>query len=83
MLQDLPRQRLRLTAGGVGAGGAFPSFDDAQNDRVVCDAEACHRGMFYGNVPTWDLWDTPTMQTLQALLDFFGGGASSGAKAVV
>ena len=87
VLQDLLRQRLRLTAGGDGAGSgagtgapeAFPFFDAAQNARVVRDAEAYYRGMFYGNVSTWNLRDTHMMGTLRGLLGFFGEGA----KAVV
>lgn len=85
MLQDLLRQRLRLTAGrsggGVGGGAdeAFPFFDAAQNARVVRDAEAYYREMFYGNVSTWNLRDTHMMETLKGLLAFFGDDS----KAVV
>ena len=85
MLQDLLRQRLRLTAGGDGAstangaGEAFPFFDAAQNARVVRNAEEYYREMFYGNVSTWNLRDTHMMGTLKSLLRFFGDDA----KAVV
>ena len=81
MLRDLLRQRLRLTAGGEGdSEGAFPFFDAAQNARVVRDAEAYYRQMFYGAVSTWNLRDTHMMTTLQALLAHVGDGE---AKAVV
>jgi putative phosphoribosyl transferase len=80
MLQDLLRQRLRLTAGGDGARGeAFPFFDAAQNARVVRNAEEYYREMFYGNVSTWNLRDTHMMGTLKSLLRFFGDDS----KAVV
>ena len=86
VLQDLLRQRLRLTAhaeGGAGVGDgaseAFPFFSAAQNARVVRDAEAYYREMFYGRVSTWNLRDTHMMGTLVGLLDFFGDDA----KAVV
>lgn len=79
MLQDLLRQRLRLTEGPGAPEAAFPFFDAAQNARVVRDAEAYYRQMFYGTVSTWNLRDTHMMGTLQALLTFFGPDA----KAVV
>ncbi len=85
MLRDLLRQRLRLTAGdeaGAAADGAFPFFDAAQNARVVRDAEAYYREMFYGNVSTWNLRDTHMMGTLVGLLDFFSTDGRE-AKAVV
>ena len=86
MLQDLLRQRLRLTAGEADGGEthkAFPFFDAAQNASVVRDAERYYREMFYGNVSTWNLRDTHMMRTLQALLRFFGGDTGNDAKAVV
>ena len=76
VLQDLLRQRLRLTAHGEGgAAEAFPFFSAAQNARVVRDAEAYYREMFYGRVSTWNLRDTHMMGTLVGLLDFFGDDA--------
>ena len=89
MLQDLLRQRLRLTVGGASDGGearsgeAFPFFDAAQNARVVRDAEAYYREAFYGNVSTWNLRDTHMMGTLTGLLDFFSTAGGAEAKAVV
>ena len=95
MLQDLLRQRLRLRRRGDGAlgaealgaaaggGDAFSFFDAAQNARVVRDAEAYYREMFYGTVSTWNLRDTHMMGTLVGLLDFFGRAGAGDAKAVV
>ena len=89
MLQDLLRQRLQLASGGTSSAGeegveseAFSFFDAAQNARVVRDAEAYYREMFYGNVSTWNLRDTHMMGTLNSLLAFFGARGSE-AKAVV
>ena len=87
MLQDLLRQRLRLTAGDDGRqpDEAFSFFDAAQNARVVRSAEAYYREMFYGTVSTWNLRDTHMMGTLVGLLDFFGRTREDrdGVKAVV
>ncbi len=81
MLQVLLKQRLRLTTGdGPEAHHeAFPYFDATQNARVVQNAEAYYREMFYGNVSTWNLRDTHMMETLENLLAFWGDDA----KAVV
>ena len=87
MLRDLLGQRLRLTGGDGASGGdgPFAFFDATQNARVVRNAEAYYREMFYGTVSTWNLRDAHMMGTLVSLLDFFGraGGDRDGAKAVV
>ena len=85
MLQDLLRQRLRLTDGDGDRqpDQAFSFFDAAQNARVVRGAEAYYREMFYGNVSTWNLRDIHMMGTLAGLLDFFGRDQDGDARAVV
>ncbi len=83
VLQDLLASRLRLTARGDGRAQAFPFFDAAQNARLVRDAEAYYRAMYYGSVATWNLRDAHMTWTLRHLLDFFGERAGAEAKAVV
>ncbi|MGZ3273286.1 MAG: protein-L-isoaspartate(D-aspartate) O-methyltransferase [Caulobacteraceae bacterium] len=53
-------------------------LDAAQNARLVKDAEAYYRAMYYGAGESWNLRDTHMFETLCALLD-----AKPGAKAVV
>jgi protein-L-isoaspartate(D-aspartate) O-methyltransferase len=47
-------------------------FDAAQNARVVANAEAYYRSMYYASATSWNLRDTHMFDTLQALLDFHG-----------
>jgi erythromycin esterase-like protein len=54
-------------------------LDATQNARLVRNAEAYYRAMYYGAAESWNLRDTHMFETLQHLLD--AGG--SGARAVV
>jgi erythromycin esterase-like protein len=54
-------------------------IDAAQNARLVRDAEAYYRVMYYGGAESWNLRDTHMFETLDALLAAKG----SEAKAVV
>jgi erythromycin esterase-like protein len=54
-------------------------LDAAQNARLVKNAEAYYRAMYYGAAESWNLRDTHMFETLQNLLAAKG----SGAKAVV
>jgi erythromycin esterase-like protein len=54
-------------------------IDAAQNARLVRDAEAYYRAMYYGGAESWNLRDTHMFETLDALLAAKG----SDAKAVV
>ena len=54
-------------------------LDAVQNARLVRNAEAYYRAMYYGAAESWNLRDTHMFQTLQHLLD--AGG--SDARAVV
>ena len=74
MLRALLEKRLQYA---VHDGERF--FDAAQNARLVRNAEAYYRAMYYGAAESWNLRDTHMFETLQHLLD--GGGA--GSRAVV
>ncbi|MDB6163000.1 MAG: protein-L-isoaspartate O-methyltransferase [Xanthomonadaceae bacterium] len=74
MLRMLLLRRMEYTKND---GGRF--FDAEQNARVVRDAEAYYRAIYYGSAESWNLRDTHMFQTLQHLLD--AGGADS--RAVV
>jgi protein-L-isoaspartate(D-aspartate) O-methyltransferase len=50
-------------------------FDATQNARLVRDAEAYYRAMYYGSAESWNLRDTHMFQTLQQLLDAGGTGS--------
>jgi protein-L-isoaspartate(D-aspartate) O-methyltransferase len=54
-------------------------LDAAQNARLVANAEAYYRAMYYGSAESWNLRDTHMFDTLKLLLA--AGGADS--KAVV
>jgi protein-L-isoaspartate(D-aspartate) O-methyltransferase len=54
-------------------------FDAIQNARLVADAEAYYRAMYYGAAQSWNLRDQHMFQTLLQLLKFHGADA----KAVV
>jgi protein-L-isoaspartate(D-aspartate) O-methyltransferase len=47
-------------------------FDAAQNARVVANAERYYRTMYYGGPGSWNLRDSHMMDTLEALLAFYG-----------
>lgn len=74
MLQDLLAKRLDYQGRD---GEAF--FDAEQNARLVADAEAFYRAMYYGGPPSWNLRDTHLADTLERLLAHRGPDA----KAVV
>jgi len=74
MLRELLDNRLDYAARD---GEAF--LDAAQNARLVRDAEAYYRAMYYGSAESWNLRDTHMFETLQHLLD--EGGPDS--RAVV
>jgi protein-L-isoaspartate(D-aspartate) O-methyltransferase len=63
MLRDLLARRIDYAAQD---GDEF--FDAAQNARVVADAEAYYRAMYYGSVASWNLRDQHMFDTLNALL---------------
>jgi erythromycin esterase-like protein len=72
MLKDLlARQARDLADEGL--------IDAAQNARLVRDAEAYYRAMYYGGPESWNLRDTHMFETLDALLAANGADA----KAVV
>ena len=74
MLTELLAQRLDY----VGQDG--DSFlDAAENARLVKDAEAYYRAMYYGSAASWNLRDTHMFETLEHLLAWHGPDA----KAVV
>jgi erythromycin esterase-like protein len=58
-------------------GEAF--FDAEQNARIVAEAEAFYRALYYGGPPSWNLRDSHMAETLDRLLAHRGPGA----KAVV
>jgi len=74
MLQDLLAKRLDYQGQD---GEAF--FNAEQNARIVADAEAFYRAMYYGGPPSWNLRDTHMADTLERLLAHRGPDA----KAVV
>jgi protein-L-isoaspartate(D-aspartate) O-methyltransferase len=70
MLRELLDRRMEYTARD---GGDW--FDAAQNARLVRNAEAYYRAMYYGSAESWNLRDSHMFQTLQQLLDAGGPGA--------
>ncbi|HSU38188.1 MAG TPA: protein-L-isoaspartate(D-aspartate) O-methyltransferase [Polyangiaceae bacterium] len=70
MLRDLLARRIQYTAAD---GERF--FDAAQNARVVANAEAYYRVMYYGAAAAWNLRDSHMFETLEALLTFYGPNA--------
>jgi protein-L-isoaspartate(D-aspartate) O-methyltransferase len=52
-------------------------LDAAGNARVVADAEAYYRVMYYGGSASWNLRDRHMFETLQALLRFHGPTAKA------
>jgi erythromycin esterase-like protein len=75
MLTDMLQRQLRE----AGPGGDEALLDAAQSARLVRDAEAYYRAMYWGGAEAWNLRDTHMFGTLQALLDAKGPDA----KAVV
>jgi protein-L-isoaspartate(D-aspartate) O-methyltransferase len=63
MLRELLARRMDYAAQD---GDEF--FDAAQNARVVADAEAYYRAMYYGSVAAWNLRDQHMFETLEAVL---------------
>jgi erythromycin esterase-like protein len=74
MLKDMLERQL---ADGAADGEAL--LDATQSARLVRDAEAYYRAMYYGGPESWNLRDTHMFETLEALLDAKGPQA----KAVV
>jgi protein-L-isoaspartate(D-aspartate) O-methyltransferase len=70
MLRSLLEKRLEYTARD---GERF--FDAAQNARLVRNAEAYYRAMYYGSAESWNLRDTHMFETLEHLLDAGGPGS--------
>ena len=69
----------RLEYGGLDHGGGEGFLDAAASARLVKNAEAYYRAMYYGGAESWNLRDTHMFETLCAILDARGPGA----KAVV
>ncbi len=67
MLQDLLDKRLEYSRHD---GDQF--LDASQNARLVRDAEAYYRAMYYGAAESWNLRDTHMFETLQHLLEASG-----------
>jgi erythromycin esterase-like protein/protein-L-isoaspartate O-methyltransferase len=74
MLAELLDRRLGMLAGDGDA-----VFDAEQNARIVAQAEAYYRAMYYGAAESWNLRDRHMYATLEALLAHRGPEA----KAVV
>ena len=74
MLSDLLAKRLDYAAQDSDS-----FLDAAANARLVKNAEAYYRAMYYGAAESWNLRDTHMFETLCAVLDARGPGA----KAVV
>ncbi|MDB5462468.1 MAG: putative erythromycin esterase-like protein [Phenylobacterium sp.] len=72
MLADLLERQ--LAKGGEDGEGLL---DAAQNARLVRDAEAYYRVMYYGGAESWNLRDTHMFETLQAVLDAKGPQAKA------
>ncbi|HEX6102929.1 MAG TPA: erythromycin esterase family protein [Alphaproteobacteria bacterium] len=74
MLGDLLRRQLQS------AGEDQDRFlDAAQNARLVANAEAYYRSIYYGDADSWNLRDSHMFETLTTLLEWQGGSS----KAVV
>jgi protein-L-isoaspartate(D-aspartate) O-methyltransferase len=70
MLRELLEMRLKYTARD-----GHDWFDAAQNARLVRNAEAYYRAMYYGSSDSWNLRDGHMFETLQHLLEAGGPGA--------
>jgi protein-L-isoaspartate(D-aspartate) O-methyltransferase len=74
MLQDLLARRLEYVHNGGGeASERF--FDAAQNARLVADAEAYYRAIYYGSDRSWNLRDRHMFDTLECVLGHYGPDA--------
>ncbi len=67
MLRELLEMRLQYTARD-----GHDWLDAAQNARLVRDAEAYYRAMYYGAAESWNLRDRHMFDTLRQLLDAGG-----------
>jgi protein-L-isoaspartate(D-aspartate) O-methyltransferase len=67
MLSDMLAHRLDYARND---GDRF--FDAAQNARVVANAEAYYRAMYYSSARSWNLRDSHMFDTLEAVLEFHG-----------
>lgn len=72
MLNDLLGKRLQY---GANDGEAF--LDATANARLVKNAEAYYRAMYYGSAESWNLRDTHMFETLCALLEAKGPDAKA------
>jgi protein-L-isoaspartate(D-aspartate) O-methyltransferase len=70
MLRELLDMRMKYTARD-----GRDWFDAAQNARLVRNAEAYYRAMYYGSAESWNLRDSHMFETLRHLLDAGGQGA--------
>ena len=70
MLRDLLARQLEDKANDPEA-----LLDAAQSARLVRDAEAYYRAMYYGGAESWNLRDRHMFETLEALLDAKGPDA--------
>lgn len=70
MLRDLLARQLEDKANDPEA-----LFDAAQSARLVRDAEAYYRAMYYGGAESWNLRDRHMFETLEALLEAKGPDA--------
>lgn len=72
MLSDMLARQLRERPHGDGEDGLL---DAVQSARLVRDAEAYYRAMYYGGAEAWNLRDRHMFETLKALMDARGGHA--------
>jgi erythromycin esterase-like protein len=70
MLRELLDMRMKYTAHD-----GRDWFDATQNARLVRDAEAYYRAVYYGSAESWNLRDSHMFETLRHLLDAGGPGA--------
>ncbi|HYD36841.1 MAG TPA: erythromycin esterase family protein, partial [Allosphingosinicella sp.] len=67
MLRELLQKRIEC-----GGGDCDEWLDAAANARLVANAEAYYRAMYYGSAESWNLRDTHMFETLCQLLDSKG-----------
>lgn len=72
MLTELLSRQLRETAGSDEA-----LLDATESARLVRDAEAYYRAIFYGGAEAWNLRDTHMFETLQAVIAAKGHDAKA------
>lgn len=70
MLRDMLARQVE-----AGAKDAEGLLDAAQSARLVRDAEAYYRAMYYGGSESWNLRDRHMFETLESLLDAHGPDA--------